>query len=245
MRFKEEIIIKLVQEKRAILPKVGVRKLFYMLKPDFDNLGFNIGRDKLFTILAGYGLLIKRARKYVKTTNSNHWYMKYKNLIKDLIVTRSNQVFVSDITYIRVKDSFMFLSLITDYFSRKIVGYKLSHDLSASGSLEALKMALEKVETPERLIHHSDRGIQYGCNEYTGLLKAKGIQISMTEENHVYENALAERVNGILKNEFLLGETFNSKTMAHDAVNEAIKLYNDVRPHFSIGLLTPTVKYAA
>ena len=243
-RFKEEIVIQLVQEIRSLLPKVGVRKLYHMLKADFNNLGFCIGRDKLFAILGKYRLLIERKKRFVKTTNSNHWYMKYKNLIKDLPIIRPNQVFVSDITYIRVNNTFMFLSLITDYFSRKIVGYHLNDNLSAEGPIQALKMALKGVGNKKELIHHSDRGIQYGCNEYTNLLKEHGVQISMTEENHVYENALAERVNGILKDEFLLGEKFNSKEMAYKAVDESVEAYNTIRPHFSIGLLTPAEKHA-
>ena len=132
---KEDIIIKLVKEKRKNQPKIGTRKLHSILKGDFNNLGFHVGRDKLFAILSKYGLLVERLKRFVKTTNSNHWYMKYKNLIKDLMIVRPNQVFISDITYIRIKDTFMFLSLITDYFSRKIVGYKLNDNLSAAGPI--------------------------------------------------------------------------------------------------------------
>lgn len=212
---------------------------------DFNNLGYHVGRDKLFAILGKYGLLVERMKRFVKTTNSNHWYMKYKNLIKDLMIVRPNQVFIADITYIRIKETFMFLSLITDYFSRKIVGYKLCDDLSAIGPISALKMALRGVRNTKGLIHHSDRGIQYGCNEYTEILKKEQIQISMTEENHVYENAVAERINGILKDEFLLGVKFNSKETAQEAVDEAIRIYNTERPHFSINLLTPAKKYVA
>lgn len=243
-KFKEEVVVKLVMEKRSILPKIGVRKLHHILKPDFKKLGFKIGRDKLFTILSKYSLLILKKRGYVRTTNSNHWYFRYTNLIKDLIIIQPNQVFVSDITYIRVQDRFMFLSLITDHFSRKIVGYKLHNDLSASGPIDALNMALKDVKKTDGLIHHSDRGIQYACNEYTDKLKNKNIKISMTEENHVYENAMAERVNGILKDEFFLNATFGSEDIAHRAVDEAVKHYNEVRPHYSIGLSTPAEKYA-
>ena len=244
-QFKENVVIELVKEKRRNQPKIGVRKLHSMLKQDFNNLGFHVGRDKLFAILGKHGLLVERMKRFVKTTNSNHWYMKYNNLIKDLMIVRPNQVFISDITYIRVNDTFLFLSLITDYFSRKIVGYKLNDNLSAAGPVHALKMALRGVKNKKGLIHHSDRGIQYGCNEYTAILKKEKIQISMTEENHVYENAVAERINGILKDEFLLGVRFNSKETAQKAVDEAIKIYNTERPHFSIGLLTPAEKYAA
>jgi putative transposase len=244
-RFEEDIIIKLVKEKRKNQPKIGVRKLYSMLREDFNNLGFHVGRDKLFATLGKYGLLVERMKRFVKTTNSNHWYMKYKNLIKDLMIVRPNQVFIADITYIRIKDTFMFLSLITDYFSRKIVGYKLNDDLSAAGPISALKMALRGVRNKKGLIHHSDRGIQYGCTEYTEILNDHEIRISMTEENHVYENAVAERINGILKDEFLLGMKFNSKEIAQQAVEEAVRIYNTERPHFSIGLSTPAKKYAA
>ena len=222
----------------------GGKKLFKALKTDFAKLGFKLRRDKFFTLLRENDLLIKKRRKQFKTTNSNHWYKRYKNLIKDLEIVKPNQVFVSDITYIRVNDHFLFLSLITDYYSRKIVGYCLSNNLSAQGPIKALKMALKNVKNPKGLIHHSDRGIQYCCNEYTELLSKKGIKISMTEKDHVYENAVAERVNGILKNEFLLGETFSSNEIVFQAVKEAIKLYNEERLHMSLNYKKPAEVYA-
>ena len=244
LKFQEEIIVKLVLDYKRELPNTGGRKLFVDLLDDFKKLGFKIGRDKFFAILRKNNLLMKKKRKQSKTTNSNHWYKKYKNLIKDLEITKANQVFVSDITYIRVNDHFLFLSLITDYYSRKIVGYCLNNNLTVQGPLNALKMALKNVKEPKELIHHSDRGIQYCCKEYTGILISKGIQISMTEENHVYENAVAERVNGILKNELSLGETFLSNEIAHKAVKQAIRLYNEKRLHMSLNYKRPAEVYS-
>lgn len=243
--FEESIVIQLVQEKRKLLPKVGGRKLLFMLREDFLRLGFKIGRDKFFDLLRQNDLLIKNKRKYAKTTNSKHWFRRHKNLIKDVKIISPNQVFVSDITYLRVSGSFLYLSLITDYYSRKIVGYAVSKSLSVEGSLSALKMALKEVKESDRVIHHSDRGIQYCCHEYTKLLDKKKIRISMTEEDHVYENAVAERVNGILKTEFMLGETFTAEDILYQAVDEGIKLYNELRPHLSLNYLTPEQKYAA
>ena len=244
-KFQEELVLNLVIEIRKILPEIGVRKLYYILKPDFNGLNFKLGRDKLFSILRNNSLLLYKKRKFVRTTNSNHWYFKYKNLIKNLVINKANQVIVSDITYLRVDDHFMYLSLITDYFSRKIIGYCLHENLSAEGPIKALKMALRTIKNRKGTIHHSDRGIQYACTDYTKILNKNKIQISMTEENHVYENALAERVNGILKTEFYLNQTFKSEKQAIYAVKEAVEKYNTIRPHFSIGLLTPEQKYAA
>lgn len=169
----------------------------------------------------------------------------YKNLVKNLNVTRINQVFVSDITYIRTLEGFIYLSLIIDLFSRKIVGYCLSESLGIEGCLTALQMALKGVKHPENLIHHSDRGIQYCSHAYVNLLDSKKVNISMTEENHVYENAVAERVNGILKTEFLLGETLTSKKIAQQLVAEAIQTYDEERPHMSLNYQTPNEVYSA
>ncbi|GMT50051.1 MAG: integrase [bacterium] len=242
---KEATGIQLIQDIRKVLPRVGCRKLYHMLRKDFERLGLKLGRDKLFDLLRRKSLLIPRKRSYTKTTNSNHWYNRYKNQIKDLEITYPNQVFASDITYIRVQGSFMYLSLVTDMCSRKIVGYCLSESLSAKGPLSALKMAMRGVHEPDKLTHHSDRGIQYCCDDYTSYLKAKKVLISMTEEDHVYENALAERVNGILKDEFLLDERFSSEDLAQRAVREAVRYYNELRPHMSLNYETPDQRYAA
>lgn len=241
----EEIIIKLVQEKRRRHPKMGSKKLFNELKSDFGKLGFKLGRDKFIAILRQNSLLINRKKRRAITTNSKHWFNRYSNLIKDLEITRPNQVFVADITYIRVASGFYYLALVMDLYSRKIVGFDLSNSLSVEGSLRALKMALKNVKEPEKLIHHSDRGIQYSCDAYTDLLlKDLKVKISMTEVNHCYENAAAERLNGILKYEYLLENTFSSPELAKKSVSEAVWLYNEERPHLSLNYKKPSEVYA-
>ena len=204
-----------------------------------------IGRDRLFRVLRERGLLVRRKKKYMRTTQSAHQFKVYKNLIWYEKPTRAEEVFVADITYIDTLEGYNYLSLITDQYSRKIVGYALSKSLSIEGSVEALRMALRGTKNPKVLIHHSDRGIQYCSKGYTDLLKAKGVGISMTEENHVYENALAERVNGILKDELQLGEKLVSYSVAKKLVDEAVKIYNEERLHMSLGYITPEQKHAA
>ncbi len=202
-----------------------------------------VGRDKLFDLLRERDLLIKREKRYVTTTQSYHRFKTYKNLIKDNPPQQSNNVLVSDITYIRTLNNFCYLSLITDLYSRKIVGYSLSKNLTVEGSLNALKMALKQVKDPSELIHHSDRGVQYCCKDYVDFLKSKSAKISMTEKDHVYENAHAERVNGILKDEFMLGETLVSYDIANKMVKESVDIYNNERLHMSIDYMTPTQKH--
>jgi transposase InsO family protein len=241
----EAIIIKQVLALRRQMPKLGGRKLYHEIKPELEEMGFKFGRDRFFDLLRRERLLIRRKRKYIKTTNSYHRFRKYRNLIKDLSIDRPNQVYVADITYIRTLSGFCYLSLLTDACSRKIVGYHLSPSLGIEGCLCALKNALSTLPQRASVIHHSDRGIQYCCEEYTALLNKRGVKISMTEENHIYENALAERVNGILKDEFMLGETLGSFEIAREMVREAIAIYNEERPHQSLGYEKPSVRHAA
>jgi transposase InsO family protein len=244
------------------MPMLGGKKLYRQLKADLNRIGSNIGRDKFFKFLKENDLLIHRKKSFVKTTNSSHLFKIHKNLIKGIIPESADEIYVSDITYIRVKDSFSYLALITDLYSRKIVGHDFSDSLNLEGSLRALKMSLKlcivycvlcivycvlckgkgKIKN---LIHHSDRGLQYCSNPYTELLAAHEIQISMSEKGNPYENAVAERVNGILKGEFMLSETFKSKALTNQAVQEAIDTYNECRPHMSINYMTPNQKYAA
>jgi transposase InsO family protein len=188
-------------------------------------------------------MLTLRKKYSARTTNSMHRFYKYNNIIKDLEITKSNQVWVSDITYIRTINGFCYLALITDMYSRKIVGYDLSNSLELTGCVRALQKALKQAGKRSPQIHHSDRGIQYCSNIYTGLLHKKKIKISMTEENHCYENAVAERVNGILKDEFYLDQTFDSITQAKQATKNAINLYNQVRLHLSLDFKTPNMVY--
>ena len=232
-----------VREIRQRQPMVGTRKLYRMLQESLTDPKLATGRDKLFNLLRNNDMLIQKRKNYHRTTHSFHRFHKHKNLIKGLEITRPEQVFVADITYIRLTEGFCYLALITDAYSRKIVGYDLSMSLSIDGSLRALEMALSSVRCPAELIHHSDRGIQYCSDLYVEMLRRMHVRISMTEENHVYENALAERVNGILKNEFLLGEQLISFELAKKIVEEAIEIYNNERLHMSLGYATPACKH--
>ena len=235
----EKQVVKLVNKSRRTLPREGTRKLLESLRDDFSKLDLKIGRDRLFNILREHDLLVKRKKFSCRTTNSYHRFHKYNNIIKDLKITRPNQVWVSDITCIRTVNGFCYLALITDLYSRKIVGYDLSDSLELNGCVRALNKAIYKAKNTKGLIHHSDRGIQYCSNVYTQILKRKNIEISMTEENHCYENAVAERVNGILKDEFYLDQTFTSLIQAKKATKNAIDLYNSKRLHLSLNFKTP------
>jgi len=228
--------VKAIRQKH---PKMGVRKLLNLIQSPLELKGIEIGRDQLFDLLRRLNLLVKRRRKWVRTTDSKHWYNRYPNLVKELKLTGRNQVWVSDITYISTDEGYLYLSLITDAFSRKIVGYKVSDTLEAIGCLHALQMALRGVEVWESPIHHSDRGIQYSCHLYTDLLKKRGLRISMTEDDHCAENALAERVNGILKDEYMLDYRFKTKIQAKICCREVIRLYNTERPHLSLNFGIP------
>ena len=235
----ENQVIKLVNQSRKILPREGTRKLMKSLKNDFQKNNLKIGRDQLFRILRENQLLVRRKKYSSRTTNSYHRFYKYDNIIKNMNINRSNQVWAADITYIRTIKGFCYLALITDMHSRKIVGYDLSDSLELDGCVRALKKALYHNKELKDLTHHSDRGIQYCSNVYTNELKRKKIAISMTQENHCYENALAERVNGILKDEFYLDQTFASVVHAKRATKNAIKLYNSKRLHLSLDFKTP------
>ena len=237
---EEAIVINLVQDKRRLMPRIGGKKMHFMLKEDLQNVG-KIGRDKFFDVLRKHGLFVSRKRSYTKTTDSYHRFHCWKNLIKEKTMTRPNECWVSDITYIRTLHGFVYLSLITDLYSRKIVGYHLSNSLSIEGALFALSMALrQRKDKTLPLIHHSDRGVQYCCTKYVKLLQNNEIDISMTEENHCCENSTAEPVNGILKDEFLLDAVFKDYNDATKAVKDAIQIYNDYRPHWSLDLRTPS-----
>ena len=236
---REEMVLELVHEVRRQMPRIGTRKLLELLKEDLDQFEKSVGRDKLFDMLRKHGMLIRPRRRWTRTTNSYHRFHTYKNKLKDKWLSGPNQAWVSDITYIRQRDGFSYLFLITDAYSRKIVGWELSESLGIEGAVKALKMAFNQSGGQKGVIHHSDRGIQYCCKEYVDLMKKVEMEISMTEENHCYENAIAERVNGILKDEFLLGETWNSFESALKATREAIRTYNGLRPHLSLQLSTP------
>jgi len=222
---------------RKQMPRIGVRKLYYLLNLPGKT---HIGRDKLFSVLRDEGLLVSKRRKYTVTTNSKHWLRKYPNLIKDIHLERPEQLWVADITYIDTLDGNGYLHLITDAYSKQIMGYELCENMEAASTLKALKMALAKRKYKEsELIHHSDRGLQYCSKLYTDCLKGNRITISMTENGDPYENAIAERVNGILKDEFGLSDKFENIIHAKELTNQSIKIYNHLRPHLSCSMLTP------
>ena len=241
----EDLVINLVQDLRRHMPRLGTRKLYRLLSNDLKNLPFSIGRDKLFLILRKYGHLVIKKRAFIKTTYSRHSYQTHRNLVKGLTINRPNQVWVADITYIRTEKGFVYLYLLTDLYSRKIVGFDLLRKLTVKGTLNAFNMARKNTTTLSHLIHHSDRGAQYACREYCNHLNNAGVSMSMTQEDHVYENAVAERVNGILKDEFYLDRRFPTYEAALVAVSDAIHIYNSMRPHMSLNNLTPSQKYAA
>lgn len=231
----------IVNELHSEIPGIGTRKLLFLLQPHLEEHGIKMGRDKLFKLLSFHGLLIRKRRRNVKTTDSHHWLKKYPNLIEGLMVTAPEQLWVSDITYIRTLEGFSYLSLMTDAYSRKIVGYSLHPTLEAVGCLEALSMAIAEISntSPFILIHHSDRGVQYCSSEYVNILMKSKIAISMTQSGSPYENALAERVNGIIKNEFFPKKIYQNHKEAKKEIVKTIYIYNEKRPHSSIDFLTP------
>lgn len=237
---EREIILDLIKPIRKRMSRVGTIKLYDMIKNEMSKNNVNIGRDKLFAFLRNEKMLVKKKKNYTKTTDSFHRFHKYKNLIKDIEVDAPEQVWVSDITYIKTELGHTYLSLITDYYSKKIVGYHLADNLKTESSLIALKMAIKSRQYPDRkLIHHSDRGFQYCSDDYIKMLTDNNIQPSMTEVYDPYENATAERVNGILKDEFDIGEGFINLQQASKEIKYAIETYNTFRPHFSCQKLTP------
>ena len=240
---EESIILECIQEQKRLLPNSGGRKMHYLIAPRLAQMNIKCGRDRLFKILRNHDLLVLPKRNKSKTTNSRHHYYVYKNLIGGLEVTRIIQVWVCDITYIRTLDGFMYLALITDAFSRKIVGFDISSSLELTGCLRALKKALrginKKLLKKYPLIHHSDKGSQYCSKAYTELLHNKGVMISMAATGNCYENAMAERINGILKGEFELDQNFRSKELALKTTKDAIHKYNYIRPHLALNYATP------
>lgn len=235
------IVLALVSEFRAVMPMLGTRKLLYLLVPEMEKHKIKMGRDLLYDLLRFHGLLIRRRKRMVKTTDSHHWLKKYPNLITHLVLSGAEQLWVSDITYIRTLEGFSYLSLITDAYSRKIVGYALHPSLEAVGCIAALEMAIEgrKRKSPFILIHHSDRGIQYCSQNYIAMLNEERIAISMTQSGSPYENALAERVNGIIKNEFFPKKIYQNHKEAKKSIAMTIRQYNQRRPHASLDYHTP------
>ena len=235
----EQLVRQLVEAERALQPRLGGLKLHSMLHEKLEVQNVHLGRDRFFEVLRNQALLLEPLPKAPRTTNSAHSLPVFSNLVKDLELTSPNQVWISDITYIRTREDFAYLSLITDKYSRKVIGYHLGSTLEAQETLKALKMALKELPECAKPIHHSDRGCQYCCHEYVNELKKHGLKISMTEVDHCAENAQAERMNGILKQEYFLNHEFRSVAQARKAIVEAVYLYNTRRPHRSLKCRTP------
>jgi putative transposase len=242
---EQDLIVQEVLQIRKNHRWMGGRKLYEKLYPFMLEHQIKMGRDAFFDLLSYHGLLIRRRKRRIVTTNSSHWLRKYPNLIRDFVPTAPNQLWVSDITYWKINNKDVYINLITDAYSRYIVGYHGAPTLEAIESIKALKMALKttKNNQPESLIHHSDRGVQYCSSDYVKLLQDNGIEISMTENGDPLENAIAERINGIIKNEYLIDYSVDNIGNAHQLLKKAVELYNYDRPHMSIGNLTPAHVY--
>jgi len=246
-KIDEMLVLEMIKEKRKLWKKGSGRNLYASLKEEFKRHNIKLGRDKFFDLLRDNGLLMSKRQKKTRTTFSYHHFHKYPNIIKDIVVEKPNQVIVSDITYIWIEDveSFAYLFLITDMYSRKTIGYYLSEDMKTKSGLIALRMAVRNIRDTTCCIHHSDRGVQYCSHQYTNYLKRNRMLISMTESGDPLENAIAERVNGILKGEFTLQKqiSFPSFSIAKKQVSKIIDFYNNERPHRSIEMLTPSEAY--
>jgi putative transposase len=240
----EAMVVELVKQERRIQPRIGGRKLLYLLGPELADAGVDIGRDRFFEVLAEHDLLVRRKRGRPHTTNSRHSLPVFHNLVAGGVFDSPNQVWVSDLTYIRTDEGFLYAALITDKVSRKIVGAHIGDNLEAEGCLKALDQALAGLPAGQYPIHHSDRGCQYCCHAYVDRLREHGLAISMTEVMHCYENALAERINGILKQEYEMDRTFHTKAQAKKAFDQAVWLYNHRRPHLMLNYRFPADVHA-
>lgn len=244
---QESLVLGLVKEKRKLWKKGSGRNLHAALKTEFNRHNVKMGRDKFFDLLRNNGLLIKKKHRRTRTTFSYHHFHKYPNLIRELEIVRVNQVIVTDITYLYLSgtNSFAYLFLVTDLFSRKILGYNISNNLSAKSGVKALRMALRNMSDTKDTIHHSDRGVQYCSHKYTKILKDNSIKISMTENSDPLENAVAERINKTLKEEFTTEKqiSFSNYREAKIIMSQIIKFYNDERPHRTLEMYTPSIAY--
>jgi putative transposase len=241
----EELLIGLARVERSLQPRLGARKLRVLLEGELAQAGVRIGRDRFLEVLRKHGLLLEpRPSQSPRTTQSYHTLPVFRNLIKGLQVGWVNEVWVGDLTYLRTEEGFMFLALLTDIKSRHIVGHHLGDSLESIGCQLALQMALKRLPGNRPTIHHTDRGSQYCCHAYVQLALGSGLQMSMTEVDHCAENALAERMNGILKSEYGLDRNFASKAQSRIAVEQAIELYGTRRPHTALGNQFPAVVYA-
>jgi len=235
----EAAVVQRVRRERAQQPRLGARKLYHMLKEELQQAGIELGRDRFFAVLGRHGLLLERRPKKVRTTYHDEALPVYRNLLYERAPTQAHQVWVSDLTYVQTQEGCLYLSVITDLHSRKIVGWNVGETLVAAESIKALHQALAQLPPGCWPIHHSDRGCQYCSHEYVEQLQRSGLSISMTEANHCYENCYAERVNGILKGEYFLDMQFRTKAQARRAIEQAIYQYNHRRPHCALKMRTP------
>jgi transposase InsO family protein len=241
LNIEAELIIQQVNNIRKRHPIIGTRKLYLMLQPFLAEHHIKIGRDKLFDVMASYKLLIRRRKRRIFTTHSYHRFHKYPNLIREMKLTGISQLWVSDITYFKMMGKFVYISFITDAYSHKIIGFQVAQTLETIHSLKALEMAIRGIEDSGKhnIIHHSDRGIQYCSEGYVKLLQDNNILISMTENGDPLENSIAERANGIIKDEYLCHYTDRTITEIQERLTRAVALYNNERPHMSCNMLTP------
>lgn len=240
----ERQVLEMIHAERKVLPMLGGKKIYHQIKPMLNNHSIKLGRDKLFQLLSKHQLLIKPKRRYVTTTNSKHWLRKYPNIIKGKAITGPEQLWVSDITYIKTDEGNCYLNLVTDAYSRRIMGYAIAENMNTEEMKIAYQMAISGRAYPKQsLVHHSDRGLQYCSSDYVILSIENNISISMTENGNPYENALAERMNKTLKDEFGLGRLLPSKQQAFRLAQEAVELYNQKRPHLSLNMQTPNNVY--
>lgn len=230
----------LVDKHRKVLPRVGTRKLYHLMEAELRSKELKMGRDGLFALLGSHDLLIRPRRRYVQTTNSKHWLRKWPNLVSDKEVRRPDEVWVSDITYLKTEEGTMYLNMVTDAFSRRIVGYAVADNMETAAMIRAFEMALAQRKHRGRpVIHHSDRGVQYCSKEYVAMAAKHHVLLSMTENGDPYENALAERMNRTIKEEFGMDRTLKSKQQLKALVEDSILLYNSRRPHLALNMQTP------
>jgi len=242
----EELVVALVQQERAWQPRLGARKLRVLLEAELSQAGVRLGRDRFFEVLRQKGLLVEPKRSETPhTTQSYHNLPIFRNLVKGGQFHQPNEAWVGDLTYVRTEEGFMFLALLTDMVSRHIVGYHVGDSLESIGCQAALEMALKQLPEGMQPIHHTDRGSQYCCHEYVELAHSRALSMSMTEKDHCAENALAERMNGILKSEYGLDQRFKTKTQTRKAVEQAIELYGTRRPHGALGNRFPAQVHGA
>lgn len=237
---KHQEVKKIVDRERKQLPRLGTRKVYHLIQSELQQKGLKYGRDKLFFLMRYYDLQIKPRRRYTQTTMSKHWMRKWPNIIKGETAQYPDQHWVSDITYIKTTEGNCYLNMITDSYSRKIVGYAVDETMETDSMIGALKMAnAQRKDVSKSTIHHSDRGVQYCSKEYVQMTFENNIRLSMTENGDPYENALAERMNRTIKEEFGMDKTIKTKLQVHELVKESIFLYNNKRPHLALKMKTP------